>query len=389
MVLVAGTGMTAFNRRKDGSGFRDWAGDAFQKALASADVDRDDIDALVVASESDFFSLQLNPSSVLADDCGLSDVANHRVEGGGASGQLAVHAGVSLVLSGLARHVAVVGFEPSASFLDPQTVTALYGFSFDAWTDGMTGVSATALYALSAKAFMQRTGASSSDFAAVAVQNRKNACRNPDAHLPLDTSEQDVLDSPLVSDPYRRLDCSPLSDGAAAIILCAERDAPASRRAAARIAGIGAANDRVRLGDRPDPGVFTAKRRAAEKAYRMADVSRPQSQFEIAEVYDAYSGAQLQAIEALGLSNAFLDEHRAGGFGPSGRLPVNLSGGLLGLGAPVGATGIAQVIACSRQIEGSYHDGLQLARPPGLAVADTHGGVGTTCAVTVLKGAGA
>lgn len=389
MVLVAGTGMTAFNRRKDGSGFRDWAGESFQRALVSADIDSDDIDALVVASESDFISLQLNPSSVLADDFGLNEPACHRVEGGGASGQLAVHAGVSLVLSGLARHVAVVGFEPSASFLDAQTVTALYGFSFDAWTDGMTGVSATALYALSAKAFMQRTGASSTDFAAIAVQNRKNARHNPDAHLPRETSEQDVLDSPMVSDPYRRLDCSPLSDGAAAIILCAKGRAPASRRSAPRIAGIGAANDRVRLGDRQDPGVFAAKRRAAKKAYRMADVSRPQEQIGIAEVYDAYSGAQLQAIEALDLSDDFLSEHRAGGFAPSGRLPVNLSGGLLGLGAPVGATGIAQVIACSRQIEGTYHDGLQMDAPPNLAVADTHGGVGTTCAVTVLKSAGA
>ncbi|MCR9139482.1 MAG: thiolase family protein [Alphaproteobacteria bacterium] len=389
MVLVAGTGMTAFNRRKDGSGFRDWAREAFETTLETSGIDRDDLDALVVASESDFFSLQLNPSSVLADDFGLKDAACHRVEGGGASGQLAVHAGVSMVLSGLAGSVAVVGFEPSASFLDTKTVTALYGFSFDAWTDGMTGISATALYALSAKAFMRRTGASTSDFAAVAVQNRANACRNPNAHLPLETSERDVLDSPMVSDPYRRLDCSPLSDGAAAIILCAPEKAPASRRAAPRIVGIGAANDRVRLGDRPDPGSFDAKKCAAKKAYRMADVSRPDSQIGIAEVYDAYSGAQLQAIEALGLSDDVIGAHRNRLFAPAGPLPINLSGGLLGQGAPVGATGIAQVIACSRQIEGTYHEGLQLAQPPRLAVADTHGGVGTTCAVTVLKSADA
>lgn len=389
MVLVAGTGMTAFNRRKDGSGFRDWAGEAFREALVSADVDRDDIDALVVASESDFFSLQLNPSSVLADDLGLTNAACHRVEGGGASGQLGVHAGVSLVLSGLARRVAVVGFEPSASYLDPKTVTALYGYSFDAWTDGMTGASATALYALSARAFMQRTGVMSSDFAAVAVQNRQNACSNPDAHLPLETTEQDVLSSPVVSEPYRRLDCSPLSDGAAAIILGTNETVSAGRRGAPRIAGIGAANDRARLGDRLDPGYFKAKNHAAKRAYRMAEVACPQKQIEVAEVYDAYSGAQLQAIEALGLSDDFLSEHRARSFGPTGRLPVNLSGGLLGLGAPVGATGVAQVIACARQIEGTYHDGLQLEEPPRLAVADTHGGVGTTCAVTVLRGADA
>lgn len=388
MVLVAGTGMTAFNRRKDGSGFRDWVSEAFNAALVSADVERRDIDALVVASESDFFSLQLNPSSVLADDFGLIGAACHRVEGGGASGQLAIHAGVALVVSGRARRVAVVGFEPSASFLEAAMVTELYGYSFDAWTDGITGISSTALYALSAKAFMQRTGATSSDFAAIAVQNRKNARDNPDAHLPLDITELDVLGSPIVSEPYRRLDCSPLSDGAAAVILAAKDSMPASRCEAPRIAGVGAANDRVRLGDRSDPGYFRAKNTAANRAYQMADIPQPHNQIEIAEVYDAYSGAQLQAIEALGLSADFLAEHRRGEFYPSGRLPVNLSGGLLGLGAPVGATGVAQIIACARQIEGSYHGGLQMARPPRIAIADTHGGVGTTCAVTVLKGAG-
>lgn len=387
MVLVAGTGMTVFSRRKDGSGFRDWAGQAFRAALASSELERADIDALVVASESDFFSLQLNPASVLADDFGLTGTACQRVEGGGATGQLAVHAAAAMVMAGTARRVAVVGFEASASYLDAADVSMLYGFSFDAWTDGMTGVSSTALYALSAKMFMVRTGASVADFASISVQNRTNACHNPDAHLPLDISEADVAASPMISDPYRRLDCSPLSDGAAAVILTAPDAAPACRQDAARIVGIGAANDRVRLGDRDDPGYFAGKRAAAQKAYTMAGIDRPATQIDLAEVYDAYAGAQLQAIEALGLSAGFLGEHRDGAFAPGGRLPVNLSGGLMGQGAPVGATGIAQLIACARQIEGTYHDGLQMRQPPRLAVADTHGGVATTCAVTVLAGA--
>lgn len=88
---------------------------------------------------------------MLVEDFGLTGIAHQRVEGGGASGQLAVQAGVSLILAGVARRVAVVGFEASASMLDAAAVTKLYGYSFDAWTDGMTGVSATALYALSAK----------------------------------------------------------------------------------------------------------------------------------------------------------------------------------------------------------------------------------------------
>ena len=386
MVLVAGTGMTVFNRRKDGSGFRDWASEAFHAACESAAMDPSDIDALVVASESDFFSLQLNPASVLMDDFGLDGVACQRLEGGGATGQLAVHAATARLLSGLSQCVAVVGFEASASYLQPSSVTHLYGHSFDVWTDGMSGVSPTALYALSAKLFMDRTGATTSDFADIAVHNRSNARENPDAHLPLTINRDDVLASPMISDPYRRLDCSPLSDGAAAVLLTTEDRAPAHRKAAARISGIGASNDRVRIGDRVDPSAFTAKSIAANRAYEMAGVSAPSMQVKLAEVYDAYSGAQLQAIEALGFSDNFLHEHRNGRFLRDGDLPVNTSGGLLGQGAPVGAVGIAQVITCARQIEGTYHEALQLTDPPAVAVADTHGGVGTTCAVTVLEG---
>ncbi|WP_419906715.1 thiolase family protein [Hoeflea sp.] len=387
MVLVAGTGMTAFNRRKDGSGFRDWASEAFEEALVAAQIGRGDIDALVVSSESDFFSMQLNPASVLADDLGLAGAACQRAEGGGASGQIAVHTGAALILSGCARRVAVVGFEPSASYLSASAVSELYGYSFDAWTDGMSGVSSTALYALSAKAFMARCGATHDDFAEISVRNRSHACDNPLAHLPLELTPQEVRESPMISDPYRRLDCSPLSDGAAALILTHPDAAPESRLGCARISGIGSASDRVRLGDRADPGFFAGKQVAAKRAYDMAEIEHPNRQIELAEVYDAYSGAQLQAIEALGLSDEFMTEFRDGVFTQSGRLPVNLSGGLMGQGAPVGATGIAQAVTCVRQIEGAYHSGLQLREPPRVAVADTHGGVATVCAVTVFTGA--
>lgn len=382
IVSVIGAAMTPFNRRKDGSNFRDWAEDAFVAALAEADVETGDIDALVIASESDFFTLQLNPASVLADDLGLVGAATMRVEGGGASGQLAVHAGVQQILSGTAKRVAVLGVEPSASQLSAASVTRLYGFSFDFWTDGMTGSSATALYALSAKLFMQRTGATPADFAAVAVQNRQNARANANAHLPLDIGIDDVLKSPIVSAPYHRLDCSPLSDGAAAIILAARDFAPSSRRSAAGICGIGAASDRVGLAGRDSPDRFAAKTKAMRSACDMAGITP--SDIDVAELYDAYSGAQLQGIEALGLSCDIIVDHRAGAFNPDGRLPVNLSGGLLGQGAPVGAVGVAQIVTCARLLENRYHGTTPDGFVPRFALADTHGGVATTAAVTVL-----
>jgi acetyl-CoA C-acetyltransferase len=382
-VVFAGGAMTPFNRRKDGSSFRDWAQTAVQGALNDADLDVTDIDALVVASESDFFTMQLNPAALLADHCGLAGVAAKRVEGGGASGHLAIHAGIAEVASGMARRVLVLGVEPSASHLKGADVGALYGLSFDGWTDGMTGIDSTSLYALSIQAFMARTGARVDDFAAIAVRNRANARVNLNAHLPLDISLDDVAASPVVASPYRRLDCSPLSDGAAAIILSRAEDLPTRPEGRARFRAAASTVDTVRLGERPDPGFFGGKQRAAQRAYSYAGISP--DDIGLAEVYDSYSGAQLQALEALGFAQGQpLDAEREGAFAVDGSLPINLSGGLLGQGAPVGATGVAQVLAAALQLEGRYF-GMQAQHVPKFALVDTHGGIATLNAISILE----
>jgi len=384
LVLVIGAAQTLFNRRRDGSSFRDWACEAFDAALAMSGIDRADIDALIVASESDFFTLQLNPASILVQDLGLCGAQTLRVEGGGATGQLAVHAGVERILSGRARHVAVVGVDPSASALAGDSIRELYGYSFDFWTDGLCGVTATGLYALSWQAFAARHGGTGADLNAVTVKNRENALLNPNAHLPRQHDPAEFATSPMIASPYCRLHCSPLSDGAAVLILSSPDAAPDIRRKTApRISGIGAASDLPGLGHRADPGAFSAKTMAAGRAMTMAGISI--SSIAVAEVYDAYAGAELQAVAALGLAKDPVRAFRDGEFAPEGRCPVNLSGGLMGQGAPVGATGVGQTATCALMLEGRYHAGLQPNAPLGHALADTHGGVGTTCAVTTLS----
>lgn len=354
------------------------------EALQDADLEARDIDALIVASESDFFTLQLNPSALLADECGLIGVAAKRVEGGGASGHLAVHAGVAEIASGMARRVLVLGVEPSASHLKGQDVATLYSLSFDAWTDGMMGIDSTALYALSAQSFMARTGANLEDFAAVSIRNHAHARLNPKAHLPLEITAEDVAESPTICHPYRRLDCSPLSDGAAAIILARASDLPARTNGRARFRAAVSAADTVRLGERRDVGFFDGKQRAAQRAYRFAGLNA--ADIGLAEVYDSYSGAQLQALEALGLAGTdVVGAERDGYFNAQGALPVNLSGGLLGQGAPVGATGVAQVLSAALQLEGRYF-GAKPEIQPRFALVDTHGGLATLNAVSILEG---
>lgn len=383
-MLVIGAAQTPFNRRRDGSGFRDWASEAFDTALAMSGIELSDIDALIVGSESDFFTLQLNPASILAQDLGLWGAETLRVEGGGATGQLAVHAGVERILSGRARHVAVLGVDPSASALAGSSIRELYGYSFDFWTDGLSGATATSLYALSWQAFATTHAAHIDDLDAVTIKNRGNAMSNPKAHLPRQHVAQDFAGAPMIAAPYNRLHCSPLSDGAAVLILSAPEAAPGARRqSAARITGIGAASDLAGLGHRKDPGAFTAKSKASQRAFEMAGIAP--AQISVAEVYDAYAGAELQAIAALGLAKDPVRGLREGTFDAKGAFPVNLSGGLIGQGAPVGATGVAQTATCALLLEGDYHAGLQPDHPLGHALADTHGGVATTCAVTILS----
>jgi len=384
-VILCGGHVLPFGRRRDGSGPRDWVRAAVDGALADAGIDAADIDAVVVASESDHLSLQLSPGALMADELGLVPRPVLRVEGGGASGALGLRAGLMQLMSGLARCVLVIGYEHAASHLSGDDVRLLYGLSFDSDLEGWAGVTATALYALSIRAHMLRHATTEDDLAAVAVKNRRNAAANPLAHRRMPITAADVLASPVVSAPYRRLDCSPLSDGAAAAILMRAADAPRGDKPRVRIIGTGCATDHVRLGDRGEPDRFAAKARAAAEALAMAGIAP--TEIGVAEVYDAFSGAELQAVEAIGLAAAggAAARLRAGDFAPEGRCPVNLSGGLIGQGAAPGAVGIAQAVTVARLLAGRYHAGLQPEAPPRIGLTDTHGGVATLNVVHVLQ----
>ena len=148
---------------------------------------------------------------------------------------------------------------------------------------------------------------------------------------------------------------------------------------------MGAASDSPHLGARSDAGDFSAKRLAMQRACSEADL-KP-SQVDVAEVYDAYAGAQLQAIDALGISDDICKDLQSKRFAATGQTPINLSGGLMGQGAPAGATGVAQTATCALLLEGLYEQELQPKTLPQYALADTHGGVCTTAAVTLLAGA--
>ena len=386
-VYVLGGSAVRFAHRRDGSMWRDWVREAGLGALEDSGIEARDVDAVVVATESDFFSLQIAPAPVVAAELGLDRCETMRAENGGASGAVAVRAAHALVASKLARCVLVVGFETAASHLAGDDVRMLYGMSFDAEIEGFAGATPAALYALSMRMHMARHGTTRAQLAAVAVRNRANACANPLAHKPMRIEVSDVFESPMVASPYRRLDCSLLSDGAAAVVVAAASRAPKTERPRVCIAGSGAATDCPRLGDRTRPDRFDAKARAARDAYAMAGIRDPAAQVDCAEVYDAFSGAQIQAVEALGFARegAGGPACEDGEFDREGRIPVNLSGGLLGQGGAPGATGVVQAMTVQRLLEGRYFVDAQPRRALRRGIVDTHGGVSTSAVVQVFE----
>ena len=345
------------------------------------------IEAVVVATESDFFSLQLAPGALLVDEIGLVPRPVIRVEMGGASGAMAVRAGVMHILSGLYRSVLVIGYEQAASGLCSEDVRMLYGLSFDADLEGMMGATAASLYALSITEYMREFGTTETELAAVSVKNHGNAMLNPLAHKPMRITIGDVLNSRPVSSPYKILDCSLISDGAAAVVLTRGSIGARSDLPRVRIAGCGCASDHVRIGDRARASAFEGKARSAREAYSMAAITDPASQVDVAEVYDAFTGAELQGIEALGLcepgtaAKALVD----GRFECDGRLPVNISGGLIGQGGAPGATGVAQIVTLTRLLRREYWPDLQPGRDLRFGVADAHSGVATVSVTHVLE----
>ena len=378
--------MIPFARYQDGSTFRDWIRTVGSEAIADAQLHKSDIDSVVVASESDMLSLQVSPAAVAVDELGLHGAAAVHAEMGGASGGAALREGFAQVRSGIATNVLVLGYDQTASRLSRQGVQQVYSLSFDADIEGWIGVSTANLYALSYKMYCRRYGVDPSTAAVVSVKNHGNAMHNPYAHKPMEISVDDVLKSQMISDPYHLLDCSMVSDGAAAVVLTSQ-SVSRSDRSIVRIIGSGSGSDCIRLGDRQHPHRFEAKVRAAQHAYSMAGITSPSQQIDVAEVYDAFSGAEFQSIEALKLSEdgEAGTRMKKGRFQRDGSLPVNLSGGLIGQGGAPGATGIAQAVSMLRLLNGQYEKTLQPEPVPRTGVIDVHSGICTVSVVHVLE----
>jgi acetyl-CoA C-acetyltransferase len=318
--------------------------------LALDDAGVDKIDSLIVGCmSSGLFVGQEHLSSLLADYLGQVPVPAARVESACASGGLALRMGWIEVASGLSDVVLVGGVEKMTDVSGHEATYAL-GTAADQEYECYHGITFPGLYALMARAHMEKYGTTREQLAMVAVKNHANGSLNPLAQYPFKVSIEAVLSSVMVADPLRILDCSPITDGAAAVILCPVELAKKLRKPIVKIIASGMATDTIALSSRREIAWIESTYQAAKRAYAMA--GKKVEDIDVVEVHDCFTIAEICVMEALGLV-----EKGKGGRAVEegltalqGKIPVNTSGGLKAKGHPVGATGVAQAVEIVKQL---------------------------------------
>jgi acetyl-CoA C-acetyltransferase len=391
--VVVGVGVTPFASDRVDCNVRDLVAEAVLDCLRDAEMtDLKAVQHSIASYESDHFNRQMTLAAILQDQIGLIPMPTVRVEGGGATGALALRTAWAYIQSGLCDSILVYGGETNGRSVSSKTANQLFALSADFDWEMMVGGTYTGFYAAMMRTHMQKYGTTEEQFAHVAVRNRRNAQYNPIAQKPMDITIDDVLKSRPVAEPYKLLDCSLLSDGAAGALLATEDWARNfsprfSKRPVVYFAATGCGTDTMRLGDRyPNITNFKAKQVAAKNAYQMAGITHPLDQIDVAELYDSYSGVELQAVEDLGLVACGVggESIASGMFDLDGKLPVNTSGGLLGRGAPVGATGIVQAIEIVQQLWGEV-DPRRQVKDARCGLTDTHAGIATISVVNIFE----
>jgi acetyl-CoA C-acetyltransferase len=358
-VAVVGFGVTRFAARHPDATYFELAFDATKEALSDAGLTPNDIDAVVYGVYNDLFERQFMQDVLIHDYLGLYGKPGVRVTTGGSTGGYAFREAYLTVASGLHDIVLCIGAEKCADCFDyvvgkptPEVVKAI-AYSADMTYEFPSGMYAASSYALLARAHMDKYGTTEEQAAKVSVKNHKNAMLNPIAQSPMELTVEEVMKSRMIAYPFKMLDCCLYTEGAAALVLATEKKAKKITDNPVWVKGVGAANDKAftgfrstsdKLGKYGDIADLRSHYAAAEAAYRMAGLTDPIRQLDLAEIHDAFSFTELQAYEAMrfcppGGAGKFIDE---GIPEREGELPCTVSGGLIGCGHAVGATGIMQ-----------------------------------------------
>jgi len=383
-VSIIGIGLTKFGEHWE-TGFRELIVEAAAKAVADAGIEGKEIQALyggVMASGR--LMGQEHIGALLADQLGMNPLASTRVEAACASGGVAVRSGYLAVASGMYDVVAVGGGEKMTEVSTEDVATALGGAGDQEW-ELFNGATFPALYALMARRHMREYGTTEEQMAAVAVKNHSNGALNPLAQYQREITVEDVMKSGYVASPLKLLDCSPITDGAASVILCATEKLKehAPKAEAVEIIASTQASDTLALAQRASMSEVASTKVAVNEAYVRAGVGP--KDIDVAEVHDCFTIAEIMAIEGLG----FFPKGKGGKASEDGEtalnstISINTSGGLKAAGHPIGATGIKQVSEIVLQLRGQA--GKRQVNDAKVGLTQNVGGSGATSVIHILR----
>lgn len=381
-VCVVGVGMSEWGEVWKTS-MRDLYVHAAMAAIKNSGVDH--IDSMYVGCMSGGpFVGQEHLGALMADYLGVKGIPASRVESACASGGFAFRSAFIEVASGLSDIVLASGVEKMTD-CSPDDDTNALATAADAEYEVFHGATFPGLYAMMACAHMAKYGTTREMLSAVAVKNHKNGAKNPVAQYPFTVTADQVASSVMVADPLCILDCSPITDGAAAVIVTTVDIAKKLGKPYVKITGSGAATDTMALAQRDDMTTIKAATLASERALKMAGKKIDDIHF--AEMHDCFTIAEIVIAESIG-------KFKPGQAGPAtlagetaldGKFPINTSGGLKSKGHPVGATGIAQIVEVYKQLTGQAENGRQMPKVPKIGMAQNMGGSGASSVVHILE----
>ena len=372
-VKVAGVGLLRVKEYWDRS-MQDLFAEASLKAIKDSGVES--IDKVYVSNMSAaLMQDQLNTAALMSDALGKPGLPATRIEAGSASGGVAFHEAVQAVASGYSNTVLVTGVEKMSDILPDVVTTALAMVEEQEYT-AYTGVTKTGIAAMVQRLYLDLY-AKPEEVGMMAVKSHEHAVGCKHAQYPFNMSIERAMSSPMEADPIHIMECSGVSDGAAALVLVSADDT------GVEVAGSAIATDYTSIAQRHDPMAMDAIRKAADKAYQMAGINA--KNVSLAEVHDDFTINGVLGIEGLGLAKVgegtklvCTEEVDKGG-----KIPVNTFGGLKARGNPLGATGIYQIAEVVLQLRGDA--GGHQVEGAKYGVAQNAGGMASICAVNVLR----
>ena len=372
-VTVTGLGMTEFGKHEQVS-LKTLLLDACFQALKEANFPK--VDAVYVGN---FMSGPLGNQEILgaivANELGLGSIPTVKVEGACASGGIAFRQGFLGIQSGEYENVLVAGVEKMKHKSTEETTLAINAAMDNDSNEKHAGLTFPGFFGTLANRYFYETGASKKHLAMVALKNREYAMNNPKAQFKKPTSIEEIMSARMITDPLGLFDCSPTTDGAAAVVL-SKGEGGVMIRASAQASGT------TQMQEAKDLISIPSIRESAKLAYNMANLGP--DDIDVVELHDCFTMTEVIAIEELGFFNKGTgwEAIEQGLTKHGGKIPINTSGGLLSKGHPIGATGLSQIYQIVSQLRGTSCNQVDDAK---IGLAQNLGGTGAYSTVHIFE----